>query len=44
MNDASCVNVTESWFKSYMDSEYVGLAGFCCEKEGPGGDNATLDG
>ena len=33
MNDVACVNVTETWFKSYMDSESVGLAGFCCERK-----------
>ena len=32
MNDVACVNVTETWFKSYMASESVGLAGFCCER------------
>ena len=33
MNDVACVNVTETWFKSYMASESVGLAGFCCERK-----------
>ena len=33
MNDAACVNVTETWFKCHVDSEYVGLAGFCCERK-----------
>ena len=34
MNDVACVNVTDTWFKSYMDSESVGLAGFGCERKG----------
>ena len=29
MNDV----VTETWFKSYMASESVGLAGFCCRRK-----------
>ena len=33
MNDVACVTVTETWFKSYMAPESVGLAGFCCEKK-----------
>ena len=33
VNDVACVNVTETWFKSYMASKYVGLAGFCCERK-----------
>ena len=33
MNDVVCVNVTETWFKSYMASECVGLAGFCCRRK-----------
>ena len=33
MNDVACVNVTETWFKSYMASKYVGLAGFCRERK-----------
>ena len=33
MNDVDCVNVTKTWFKSYVDSEYVGLTGFCCERK-----------
>ena len=32
-NDVACVNVTETWFKSYMAPESVGLAGFCCERK-----------
>ena len=31
MNDVACVNIT--WFKSYIASEYIGLAGFCCERK-----------
>ena len=27
------MNVIETWFKSYTEPEYVGLAGFCCEKK-----------
>ena len=33
MNDVACVNLTETWFKSYMVSESVGLADFCCERK-----------
>ena len=33
MNDVACVNVRETWFKSYMAPESVGLAGFCCERK-----------
>ena len=33
MNDVACVNVTETWFKSYMAPESVGLAGLCCERK-----------
>ena len=33
MNDVACMNLTETWFKSYMVSESVGLAGFCCERK-----------
>ena len=33
MNDVTCVNVTETWFKSYMAPESVGLAGFSCERK-----------
>ena len=33
MNDVAGVNVTETWFKSYMASESVGLVGFCCERK-----------
>ena len=32
-NDVACVNVTETWFKSYMAPESVGLTGFCCERK-----------
>ena len=31
-NDVGCVCVTETWFKPYMSTESVGLAGFCCER------------
>ena len=34
MNDVACVNVTETWFKSYMAPESVGLADYCCERKG----------
>ena len=33
LNDVNCANITETWFKGYMDSEYVGLAGFSCERK-----------
>ena len=32
-NDVGCVCVTETWFKPYMSTEYVSLAGFCCERK-----------
>ena len=28
-----CVCVTETWFKDYLASESVGLAGYCCERK-----------
>ena len=31
MNDVASVNVAETWLKSYIASEFVGLAGFFCE-------------
>ena len=33
MNNIACVNVTETWFKSYLVLESVGLAGSCCERK-----------
>ena len=33
MNDVACVNVTETWFKSYMASGSVGLAGLFYERK-----------
>ena len=33
VNNTACVNVTETWFKSYLVSESVGLAGSCCERK-----------
>ena len=33
MNDVSCVCVTETRFKVFMSPEYVGLAGYCCERK-----------
>ena len=32
-NNVGCVCVTETWFKSYMSTESVGLAGFSCERK-----------
>ena len=32
-NDVGFVCVTETWFKPYMSTESVGLAGFCCERK-----------
>ena len=31
-NNVACVNVTETWFKRYVDWESVGLASFCSER------------
>ena len=33
MNDVACVNVTETWFKSFMASGSVGLAGLFYERK-----------
>ena len=38
MNDVASVNVAETWLKSYIASEFVGLAGFFCKNEEPGGE------